>query len=89
MCPACGEIYNIYFNPPKQEGKCDKCGADLIQRKDDNLESLQVRLSEYHRNTQPVIEYYEKKGIVRHIDAAQAIEKVFEDINKELEGLCK
>lgn len=89
LCPACGEIYNIYFNPSKQEGKCDKCGADLIQRKDDNLESLQVRLSEYHRNTQPVIEYYEKKGIVRHIDAAQAIEKVFEDINKELEGLCK
>ena len=89
LCPSCGEIYNIYFMPPKEEGKCDKCGAELIQRKDDNLESLEVRLSEYHKNTQPVIEYYEKTGVVRHIDAKQAIEKVFADIDAVLEGLCK
>ena len=58
LCPECGEIYNIYLKPSKKDGICDKCGSELIQRKDDNLESLKVRLSEYHKNTQPVIEYY-------------------------------
>lgn len=88
LCPACGEIYNIYFNPSNEEGKCDKCGADLIQRKDDNLESLEVRLSEYHKNTQPVIEYYDKFGIVKNVDASKAIMEVFDDVKTILEGLC-
>ena len=88
LCPTCGEIYNIYYNPSSEEGKCDKCGDTLMQRKDDNLESLEVRLSEYHKNTQPVIEYYEKYGIVRHVDASNAIMEVFEDIKTILEGLC-
>ncbi|MBQ6334028.1 MAG: adenylate kinase [Erysipelotrichaceae bacterium] len=88
LCPVCGEIYNIYYKPTTKEGICDKCGAELIQRKDDNLESLEVRLSEYHKNTQPVIEYYEKAGIVRHVDAANSVEQVFEDIKAVLEGLC-
>lgn len=88
LCPTCGEIYNIYSRPSKVEGVCDECGADLIQRKDDNLESLNVRLSEYHKNTQPVIEYYEKLGIVKHVDASQSQEQVYEDIRKILEELC-
>lgn len=88
LCPNCGEIYNIYFFPPKEEGKCDKCGADLIQRKDDNLDSLKVRLSEYHKNTQPVIEYYEAMDLVKQVDASRAIEEVFADVKSILEGLC-
>jgi adenylate kinase len=88
LCPVCGEIYNIYYKPTVKEGICDKCGAELIQRKDDNLESLEVRLSEYHKNTQPVIEYYEKSGLVRHVDASNSVDKVFEDIVASLEGLC-
>ena len=88
LCPTCGEIYNIYFFPPKEEGKCDKCGADLIQRKDDNLDSLKVRLSEYHKNTQPVIEYYEAMDLVKQVDASRAIEEVFADVKSILEGLC-
>ncbi len=88
LCPACGEIFNIYYKAPEKEGICDKCGAELIQRKDDNLESLEVRLSEYHKNTQPVLEYYEKTGIVRHVDASQSVDKVFEGIRNVLEGLC-
>ncbi|MBR3005316.1 MAG: adenylate kinase, partial [Erysipelotrichaceae bacterium] len=63
LCPTCGEIFNIYYKAPAKEGICDKCGAELITRKDDNLESLTVRLQEYHKNTQPVIEYYEKAGL--------------------------
>jgi adenylate kinase len=89
LCPTCGEIYNIYFKPTQKEGICDKCGAELIQRKDDNLESLEVRLSEYHKNTQPVIEYYEKAGIVRHVDASKGVDEVFADIKAALEGLCE
>ena len=88
LCPTCGEIYNIYSEPSKVEGICDKCGDSLIQRKDDNLESLSVRLSEYHKNTQPVIEYYDQFNIVRHVDASQNIEDVYSSVKQILEGLC-
>ena len=88
LCPVCGEIFNIYYKAPAKEGVCDKCGAELTQRKDDNLESLSVRLEEYHKNTQPVIEYYEKAGVVRNIDASKSIEEVFGDVESALEGLC-
>ena len=88
LCPTCGEIFNIYYKAPAKEGVCDKCGAELIQRKDDNLESLSVRLEEYHKNTQPVIEYYEAADIVSHIDAKQGVNEVFNDIKAALEGLC-
>ncbi|MBQ1826549.1 MAG: adenylate kinase [Erysipelotrichaceae bacterium] len=88
LCPTCGEIFNIYYKAPAKEGICDKCGAKLIQRKDDNLESLTVRLEEYHKNTQPVIEYYEAAGIVSHINAKQGVDEVYEDIKAALEGLC-
>ena len=88
LCPACGEIYNIFTKPSKVEGVCDRCGESLIQRKDDNLESLQVRLSEYHKNTQPVIEYYQELGIVKDVDASQDKEDVYSDIRDILEGLC-
>ena len=88
LCPTCGEIFNIYYKAPANEGVCDKCGAELITRKDDNLESLTVRLQEYHKNTQPVIEYYEKAGLVANVDAKQGVDEVFGDIRKLLEGLC-
>ena len=88
LCPTCGEIFNIYYKAPAKEGICDKCGAELITRKDDNLESLTVRLQEYHKNTQPVIEYYEKAGLVANVDAKQGVGEVFGDIRKLLEGLC-
>ena len=88
LCPTCGEIFNIYYKAPAKEGVCDKCGAELITRKDDNLESLTVRLQEYHKNTQPVIEYYDKAGLVANVDAKQGVDEVFGDIRKLLEGLC-
>ena len=88
ICPTCGEIYNTYFKAPEKEGICDKCGSELTQRKDDNLDSLKVRLSEYHKNTQPVIEYYEDKGLVKQTDASKGVAQVFEEIRSILEGLC-
>lgn len=88
ICPTCSEIYNTYFKAPEKEGICDKCGSELTQRKDDNLDSLKVRLSEYHKNTQPVIEYYEDKGLVKQTDASKGVAQVFEEIRSILEGLC-
>ena len=87
LCPKCGAIYNIYYTAPQVEGKCDKCGEELTQRKDDNVDSLKVRLEEFHHNTQPVIEYYDKANIVKNINADQDINLVFEDVKKALEGI--
>ena len=85
-CKNCGAIYNIYSLPPKQEGICDECGSELTQRKDDNEESLKTRLSEYSANTEPVIEYFEQKGIVSHIDAAQPMDDIWASIKETLKN---
>lgn len=85
-CPSCGEIYNIYSKAPTKEGICDRCGAELTQRKDDNEESLAVRLDEYDRNTAPVLDYYEQKGIVIHIDAQGSLETIWQRIESALKS---
>ena len=86
-CNSCGSIYNIYYNAPKQEGICDNCGEKLTIRSDDNIDSLQIRLEEFHKNTSPVIEYYESENIVHNINADQDREEEFKDIQQVLEGL--
>jgi len=63
-CPICGEIYNIYFNPPKVEGICDKDGGKLLQRADDNEATIRQRLEAYHKQTSPLIEYYRGQGVL-------------------------
>ena len=84
LCRNCGEIYHMVTKPPKQEGVCDNCGGELYQRKDDTEESLKVRLDEYSRQTEPVLDFYEKKGLVKHINADQPIEKVWQDVQAAL-----
>ena len=79
-CPACGAIYHIVTLPPKTEGICDRCGADLIQRKDDNEETVKNRLKIYHEVTEPLISYYKKEGILEEIDGAEELDKVFEKV---------
>ena len=86
-CPKCGSTFNIYYKIPKIDNVCDECGEKLIIRQDDNLESLTNRLSEFHKNTEPVIEYYEKDNLVKHINADQKREDEFADIRKSLEGI--
>ena len=86
-CPNCKETYNIYYKLPKVEGVCDSCGSKLIIRKDDNEDSLKNRLSEFHNNTEPVIEYYDKENLIKRINADQSREAEFEDIRKALEGI--
>jgi adenylate kinase len=60
VCPNCGEIYNVYFNPPEKENICDVCGSGLVQRTDDEAESAHERMTEFENNTKPVIDYFEK-----------------------------
>ena len=86
LCKNCGEIYHLTTKPPKKEGVCDVCGGELYQRKDDTEESLKVRLDEYTKQTQPVLDYYDKKGIVKHINADQPIEQVWQDVQAALDA---
>lgn len=85
-CKDCGEIYNIYSKPTKVEGVCDRCGGELTQRKDDNEESLKVRLDEYSNNTEPVIDYYEKKNMVSHINADASMNEIWSSVKEALKN---
>lgn len=85
-CKDCGEIYNIYSKPTKVEGVCDRCGGELTQRKDDNEESLKVRLDEYSNNTEPVIDYYEKKNMVSHINADASMDEIWSSVKEALKN---
>lgn len=74
-CPKCGAIYNLKFDPPKREGICDSdecAAAELIQRKDDQEDTIRERLRVYHETTEPIIGYYEKQGILRTINGTDA-----------------
>jgi adenylate kinase len=76
MC-KCGTTYHVQFNPPKAEGKCDACGADLYQRADDTEETVKERLQAYHAQTQPLIDYYDKRGIVATVVGVGDIKEIF------------
>lgn len=76
-CVTCGATYHIEHVPPKKEGICDKCGSELILRDDDKPETVQKRLSVYHEQTQPLIEYYDKKGILKTVDGTVDMMDVF------------
>jgi len=77
-CKACGQMFNVYFNPPKKEGACDKCGGELFQRDDDREETIKKRLDVYSAQTAPLIDYYGKKGILKSVDGATGtIDEIF------------
>ena len=79
-CVACGATYHIQFNAPKTEGICDTCGEKLVLRDDDKPETVQKRLNVYHEQTQPLIDYYEKAGVLKEVDGTKNMEEVFNDI---------
>ncbi|KSU57445.1 adenylate kinase [[Bacillus] enclensis] len=87
ICKECGATYHLVFNPPKEEGVCDRCGGELYQRADDNEETVQNRLDVNIKQTQPLLAYYEDKGYLKNIDGQQDIDKVFADIDVLLGGL--
>ena len=88
--PECKTIYNVVMNPPKVEGICDKCGSELIQRKDDNEETVKARIKSYVEQTSPLVDYYEKKGILRTENVTkennhlgkQVADEIIEEVNK-------
>ena len=76
-CPICGEIYNLKYKPTKTEGKCDKCGGDLIRRKDDTEEIAKARFETYFKQTAPLIDYYKERGVLYTLNAEGTIEEVW------------
>lgn len=84
VCSKCGASYHIKFNPTKVEGKCDLCGSPVVQRKDDSEETVKERLDVYDKQTQPLVEYYKSQKVLKPVDGAQDINKVFEDISNAL-----
>ena len=83
-CVNCGATYHIVSAPPKVEGVCDHCGGKLTIRDDDKPETVQKRLTVYHDQTQPLIDYYKKAGILHSVDGTKPLDDVFADIVKVL-----
>ena len=83
-CLACGSTYHIVYNAPNVEDVCDVCGAKLVLRDDDKPETVQKRLTVYHEQTQPLIDFYGKEGVLVEVDGTQNLEDVFQAITKIL-----
>jgi adenylate kinase len=79
-CVGCGATYHVVNIPPKKEGICDRCGGELILRDDDKPETVKKRLDVYHEQTQPLIDYYTKKGIIKDVDGTMEMDDVFNAI---------
>ena len=79
-CLNCGATYHIVNVPPKKEGICDTCGSELVIRDDDKEETVKARLLAYHEQTQPLIDYYNNKGILKEVDGTKDMNDVFADI---------
>ena len=84
-CVTCGATYHIVHIPPKKEGVCDTCGSELILRDDDKPETVKNRLDVYHKQTQPLIDFYTEKGVLRSVDGTVDMKDVFAAIVAILE----
>ncbi len=85
----CKTVYNLVLNPPKQEGICDKCGHELVQRKDDNVETVKSRLDSYFKETSPLVEYYEKQGNLYSTLVSKTINKLGKDVAEDVVNYIK
>lgn len=85
VCPTCGATYHVVNNPPKEEGICDKDGSALIQRDDDTEETVGKRLAVNLEQTKPLLDFYDKLGLVVSVNGDQPIDKVFADIQAKIE----
>lgn len=86
-CSSCRAPYHIKANPPKTEGICDRCGAPLIQREDDNPDTIKARLKVYHEKTAPVKKYYEEKGLLKRVVGKSTIEATAQEVLSSLGNL--
>lgn len=87
VCPKCGASYHVDTMKPKVDGICDRCGAELIQRKDDNAASFKTRLDNYYKQTQPLIDFYKGKGLYVSFDGTKPLEELSQAISAKLEEL--
>ena len=84
-CPICGEIYNLYFRPPKVDNRCDfHPEAQLTQRADDRSENVRVRLDTYNRQTEPLLDFYQRTGRLHRVDGTQSPEEIYHEIERIL-----
>jgi adenylate kinase len=79
-CAVCGEIYNVYFSPPRVGGVCDKDGGRLLQRADDSEAALRQRLVAYEKQTSPLIDYYRRKGVLQEVDGNRGPEPIAKEL---------
>ncbi len=86
-CEQCKAVYNTKFKAPKTEGICDQCGGSLIQRADDQPETVKSRLEVYHAQTAPLLDYYSHKGNLQNVDGNRDVNVVFADVQKLMEAL--
>lgn len=85
----CKTVFNLKLHPPKQEGVCDKCGSELIQRKDDNEEVMNNRLNTYFKETEPIIKFYENKGVLYTSEVSQRSGIMGEQVAQNVVGMLK
>ncbi|MFO8012682.1 MAG: adenylate kinase [Phycisphaerae bacterium] len=90
VCPQCGRSYHTEHIPPETEGKCDACGADLVTRDDDKPETVRQRLATYQEATAPLIEYYEKRGLLIRVDGSgtpdEVRQRLFEQVDAQVQS---
>ncbi len=79
-CVTCGATYHIEYAAPQKEGICDKCGSELILRDDDKPETVKARLSVYHEQTQPLIDFYKSRNVLKEVDGTVSMQEVFDSI---------
>ena len=84
--PTCGAIWHVEFRPPKVAGVCDLCGGKLVQRSDDREDVVRQRLEAYRSQTEPLLDYYASRGILREVDAGQSPDVLFEELVRKLSG---
>jgi adenylate kinase len=87
ICKSCGATYHVVFNPPKQEGVCDKCGGELYQRSDDKEDVVATRLDVNIKQSEPIQAYYDSKGLLKTVEGEQPIDSVYEQIASILRGV--
>jgi adenylate kinase len=88
-CQKCGAMYHVIFNPPVNEGICDKCQGELYQRDDDHEDTIQTRVQVYHEETAPLIKYYQDKGVLQKVEGVGSIDDIFGRIGQILAGMGK
>ncbi len=84
VCKGCGATFHVSFHPPKEENVCDRCGGPLIQRSDDNADTVNARLDVYEKQTAPLIAYYRERGILHQVDGNRDVDAVMADIGLAL-----